>query len=139
MPDATSTYQRLYHSMFNAHVLDRAMIGDIPRSAWKDCRYHIAEKSPAVHPTRHRRVLTPARFQTGVELQNCVEDNDDAAAALLAHSVLALLLLHASLRCTVESPGRVHCNGLHAKTLRRCIVTIVWRAEKNVRLIFFRD
>lgn len=74
------------------------MMVDIPRSAWKDCRYHMAEKSPAVHPTRHRRVLIPARFQTGVELQNCVEDNDSAAAALLGHSGLALLLLPASLR-----------------------------------------
>lgn len=98
MPDATSTSERLYQSMFIAHVLERAMMVDIPRSEWKDCRYHIAEKSPAVHPTRHRRVLTPARFQTGVELQNCLEDNGSAAAALLAHSALALLLLHASLR-----------------------------------------
>ena len=108
--------------MLVAHVLDRAMIVDSPRSAWNDCRYHIAEKSPTVQPTRHRRVLIPARFHTGVELQKCVEDNDSAAVALLGHIVLTLLLLHASLRCTVDSIGRVRCNELHAKRTERHMI-----------------
>lgn len=30
----------------------------------------MAEKSPRLHPIRHRNVLTPARFQVGLELQN---------------------------------------------------------------------
>jgi hypothetical protein len=70
IPDATNICQQLSWSIFVAYILERAMMIGNPRSAWNDCRYHIAEKSPAVHPTRQRRVLTPARFQTGVEVQN---------------------------------------------------------------------
>lgn len=38
-----------------------AMMLDMPMSGWKACRYHMAAKSPVVQPTRHRKVLTPAR------------------------------------------------------------------------------
>ena len=117
MPDATGVCQQVSQSMSLVHVLDRAMMVGTPRSAWNDCRYHIAERSPAVQPTRHRSVLIPARFQTGVELQNCAEDSDSAAAALLGQSVLGMLLLHASLRCTVDNTGRASCNRLHPKIL----------------------
>lgn len=77
----------------------------------------MAEKSPAVHPTRHRRVLIPARFQTDVEFQNCVEDNR-TAVALLRHSVLTLLLLpHTSLRCNADSNGLGRCSSLQVEAL----------------------
>lgn len=124
-PDATNTCQQLLQMILMSHILDRAMVVDNPRSAWNDCRYHMAEKSPTVQPTRHRSVLIPALFHTGVELQNCVEDNDSAAAALLGHSVLALLLVHASLRCTVDSKGWVSCHDLHAKNMERCNIIAV--------------
>ena len=51
-------------------LLESAMIVVSPRSAWNDCRYHMAEKSPAVQPIRHLKVFTPARRHTAEDLQN---------------------------------------------------------------------
>ncbi|KAF6826121.1 hypothetical protein CPLU01_09853 [Colletotrichum plurivorum] len=51
------------------YSLDIAMTDSTAISGWNDWRYHIAEKSPKVQPTRHRNVLTPARFQVGREAQ----------------------------------------------------------------------
>lgn len=59
--------------MGNGHVLEIPMIADMPMSAWYACRYHMAEKSPAVQPTRQRRVLIEARFQVVREDQNARE------------------------------------------------------------------
>lgn len=43
----------------------------------------MAEKSPRVHPTRHRSVLTEARFHVGLELQNEVVEMVGAGAVLV--------------------------------------------------------
>lgn len=51
------------------HVLEMAMMLEMPSSGCAACRYHMAEKSPAVHPTRHRVVLTMALFHTGFDDQ----------------------------------------------------------------------
>ena len=78
-----------------SNLLESAMIVVNPRSAWNDCRYHMAEKSPAVQPIRHLKVLTPARRHTAGDPQNWRDDNDNVDATLLGHSVLTLLPLHA--------------------------------------------
>jgi hypothetical protein len=83
-------------SNFGASVLlESAMIVVSPRSAWNDCRYHMAEKSPAVQPIRHLKVLTPARRHTAEDPQKWRDDNGNVDATLLGHSVLTLLPLHA--------------------------------------------
>jgi hypothetical protein len=41
----------------------------MPSSGWAACKYHMAEKSPTVQPTRQRKVLIIARFHTGTEDQ----------------------------------------------------------------------
>lgn len=86
-------------------LLDRAIIVDTPSSPWNDCRYHMAEKSPTVQPTRHLKVLTPARLHTNEEFQNCVDDNGKADVALLLHDVSILLLLHDDLPCPTLAAG----------------------------------
>ncbi|KAF6798789.1 hypothetical protein CSOJ01_12630 [Colletotrichum sojae] len=51
------------------YSLDIAMTDSTAISEWNDWRYHMAEKSPRVQPTRHRNVLTAARFHVGREAQ----------------------------------------------------------------------
>ena len=62
--------------MWERDVLDVPMIICIPRSGWKDWRYHIAEKSPAVQPMRQRNVFRDARFQVGGEDQKGGDESD---------------------------------------------------------------
>jgi hypothetical protein len=50
-------------------VLEMAMMVLMPRSAWYAWRYHMAEKSPVVQPSRQRDVLTMALFHTERERQ----------------------------------------------------------------------
>lgn len=52
-----------------SNALDMPMVGPMPRCGQAAWRYHMAEKSPTVHPTRQRSVLTSARRQTGVDDQ----------------------------------------------------------------------
>ncbi|CAH0030217.1 unnamed protein product [Clonostachys rhizophaga] len=65
----------------------------MPSSGWNAWRYHMAEKSPAVQPTRHRRVLTPARFHVALELQKSrLSVEGVGALADLQGEVAAVLL-----------------------------------------------
>lgn len=63
----------------------------MPTSGWKAWRYHIAEKSPNVQPTKHRRVLTAARRHVGREVQKSDVAMDGAlglaSLELLEHGV----------------------------------------------------
>jgi len=52
-----------------ADELEMAMMPPMAMSGWKAWRYHMAEKSPSVQPTRHLSVLTPARRHVGREAQ----------------------------------------------------------------------
>jgi hypothetical protein len=70
-----------------------AMMACMPNSGWNAWRYHMAEKSPAVQPTRHRRVLTPARFHVALELQKLrLSAEGVGALADLQVEVAAVLL-----------------------------------------------
>jgi hypothetical protein len=62
------------------NILDISMMVPVPMCGWTAWRYHIVEKSPRVQPTRHLRVLTPARLHIGVDDQKCVENRDGEAA-----------------------------------------------------------
>ncbi|CAH0056330.1 unnamed protein product [Clonostachys solani] len=65
----------------------------MPSSGWNAWRYHMAEKSPTVQPTRHRRVLTPARFHVALELQKSrLSVEGVGALADLQVEVVAVLL-----------------------------------------------
>lgn len=87
----------LFHSpLLNQHtfqpveqfdILEIPMMALVPISGWKAWRYHMAEKSPSVQPTRHLSVLTPARFHVGLDDQ---KSTDVTAGA----GVVVLLLLH---------------------------------------------
>lgn len=71
-------------------LLEIPIMALMPRSGWKAWRYHIAEKSPNVQPTRHRRVLTPARLQICLDDQNSsvLIGGVSAALVLLLHDVV---------------------------------------------------
>jgi hypothetical protein len=86
------------------HVLEIAMIVCMPRSVWKAWRYHIAEKSPIVQPTRQRRVLIAARFQIGLDDQNC-DEVGGGTVDLLLQAGFGLFLVHSSLRCVMRMLG----------------------------------
>lgn len=66
----------------------------------------MAEKSPAVQPIRHRRVLMLALCHVGKDRQNCDDDSDDVAAALLGHSGFLLLPVHPDRRWHEKREGR---------------------------------
>lgn len=54
-----------------------AMMVSTPKCEWNACRYHMAEKSPRVQPTRHLKVLTPALRQAEREAQKSYEKKDE--------------------------------------------------------------
>lgn len=78
------------------------MMAPVPRSGWKAWRYHMAEKSPSVQPTRHRRVLTPARCHADLDDQKSVEamDGTGVAFAPLLHVAVVFRDWHSC--CLVE-------------------------------------
>lgn len=55
------------------------LIAPIPISGQCICRSHMAEKSPIVQPTKHRKVLTAALPLVYVHVQNWVLEADKVA------------------------------------------------------------
>ena len=53
--------------------LERPMVAAIPRSGCCDARYDIIDRSPILHPTRHRDVLMIARRHVCRHCQNVLE------------------------------------------------------------------
>lgn len=74
-------------------VLEMAMMAPIPRSGWDAWRYHIAEKSPAVHPTKHRSVLTEARRHVGLDAQKSNANGEARFGLDVTPQALRLVLL----------------------------------------------
>lgn len=71
------------------YLLDRAMIVLIPRSGIYVCSAQSAEKSPIVHPMRHRNVLMPALFHVPRQVQKTRSDDDSLgfSEAELLHDI----------------------------------------------------
>jgi hypothetical protein len=62
----------------------------MPSSGAYVCNVHNAEKSPTVHPTRHRSVLIPALFHVPRQLQKALSDSK--SLGFLGGVALKLLL-----------------------------------------------
>lgn len=61
----------------------------------------MAEKSPAVHPTRHRNVLTPARLHVGGDDQKARDASGSCSGVVVVDlpHVSGLLCVHSTRRC----------------------------------------
>jgi hypothetical protein len=82
-PDVTKIHISIYETTVVASLtrlvrclLDKAMIVPIPNSGAYVCNVHSAEKSPTVHPTRHRSVLIPALFHVPRQFQKAHSDSN---------------------------------------------------------------
>lgn len=78
------------------------MMVPMPIVGYESWRYHIAEKSPAVQPTRHRSVLMAARFHSMREAQKLGAIADEGGVVALGHDLVDPSLLHFSLRCRAK-------------------------------------
>jgi len=67
-PKRSSIVSRVIEDAIPA-AIDTAMIVPTPSSGYTVCSVHMAEKSPAVQPARHRKVLSEARLQADCRLQ----------------------------------------------------------------------
>ena len=79
----------------NDYSLEKAMIVPMPKFGAYVCKVHRAEKSPVVHPTRHRKVLTPALFHVPRQDQKALSDSDSLffLAGVTSTSLLCNVLL----------------------------------------------
>lgn len=114
------------------NVLEIAMIVPIPRLGCVACKYHMAEKSPVVQPTKHRIVLTEALCHVDFDDQNPKDSIEPSLDSPWQLFFLSLTLFWHTVRSCNGMVPRMTVGTRLARHCENCLVNIEYLEDVAV-------